>query len=84
MNYTVEWTSVAENQLADIWAQAPDRAAVTAADAAIHRVLQRHPLTQGTDVSEGLRKLRVPPLTVYYQVNQAQQIVEVQAVTYAP
>ncbi len=29
--YTVDWTSVAEDQLADIWVQALDRKAVTAA-----------------------------------------------------
>jgi hypothetical protein len=62
--YTVEYTSVAEDQLADVWVQAPDRQAVTAAEAHIHQSLARDPLGQGVAVAEGLHKLTVAPLTV--------------------
>jgi hypothetical protein len=82
--YTVDWTSVAEDQLADIWVQAPDRRAVTAAEATVQNILSRDPLGHGTDVSEDLRKLTVPPLTVYYDVMQTQRVVEVQTVAFTP
>ena len=81
---TVAYTSVAEDQLTDIWVQAPDRQAVTAAEAEINKRLGRDPLGQGEAVAEGLRKLAVTPLTVYYQVDQAQRVVEVQAVAHTP
>jgi hypothetical protein len=84
MNWYVDWVSVAEDQLADIWVLAPDRQAVTAAEAAIQNLLTRDPLGRGTAVSEGLRKLTVVPLTVYYEVDSVQRTVEVQAVAYTP
>jgi hypothetical protein len=82
--YTVEWTSAAEDQLANIWVQAHDRRAVNVAEAAIQGTLARDPLGQGTPVAEGLRKLTVAPLTVYYEVRAAQSVVEVQAIAYTP
>jgi hypothetical protein len=84
MSWHVDWISVAEDQLADNWVQAPDRRAVTAAEAAIQNLLARDPLGQGAAVSEGLRKLTVVPLTVYYEVKPTQNIVEVQAVASTP
>ena len=57
---------------------------LNAAEAAIQGTLARDPLGQGTDVGEGLRKLTVAPLTVYYEVRAAQGFVEVQAVAYTP
>jgi plasmid stabilization system protein ParE len=82
--WTVESTSIAEDQLSDIWLHAPDQRAVTAAQAAIDRMLARDPLAYGKEVREGLRKLTVLPLTVYYEVRPAQQVVEIQAVAYTP
>jgi hypothetical protein len=80
--WTVESTSIAEDQLAEIWLHAPDQRAVTAAQAAIERTLARDPLAHGQEVREGLRKLTVAPLTVYYEVRPAQKVVEIQAVAY--
>jgi hypothetical protein len=82
--YTVDWSSVAEDQLTDIWLQASDRRAVTVAEATIHNLLERDPLGHGINVSEDLRKLTVAPLTVYYEVSTAQKVVDVQAVAFTP
>ena len=47
-------------------------------------MLTRDPLGQGKEASEGLWKLTVKPLTVYYVPDSAQRSVEVQAVAYTP
>jgi hypothetical protein len=82
--YTVDWDSTAEDQLADIWLRSPDPGAITAAQAAIDRLLASNPLGHGVDVREGLRKITVPPLTVFYEVHAPQPVVQVSAVTYTP
>ncbi len=82
--YTVEWTSTAEDQLTDIWLVAPDPRAVTTATAAIDGLLARNPLAHGTEVQEGLLKIRIAPLTVYYEVDSSRSVVEVSAVAHTP
>jgi plasmid stabilization system protein ParE len=82
--FTVEWTSTAEDQLTDIWMQATDPGAVTKATAAIDALLARNPLGHGSAVQEGLRKITIAPLTVYYQVHPTQPLVEVEAAAYTP
>jgi plasmid stabilization system protein ParE len=84
-SYTVEWRPSAENDLADIWLGATDRAAVTAAEATINRLLSNDPVHYGAHVAEGLYKLRADPLTVFYTIDLARRLVEVtQAVRTAP
>jgi plasmid stabilization system protein ParE len=82
--YTVSWTEDAEQELADIWTRAGDREAVTAADAAITRLLASDPINNGTDLAEGLRKLIVDPLMVYYSVDPGKRFVEVSHVARCP
>jgi hypothetical protein len=83
-SHTVEWTSTAEDQLADIWLRSSSPKAVTKAQADIDALLMRDPLRHGVEVREDLRKVAIPPLTVYYTVDAAQQRVEVSAVAYTP
>jgi hypothetical protein len=82
--YTVEWLPGAEQELADIWLAAPDRSAVTRAEATITRLLARDPLHSGVEVAEGLRKLIVDPLMLFYSVQQANRKVEVSKVALYP
>jgi plasmid stabilization system protein ParE len=83
--YTVEWTQDAEDALADIWMQAADRAAVTAAEAAIHRLLEKDPVANGAEVSEGLRRIIIEPLVALYTVDASRRVVEVEQVgVYSP
>jgi hypothetical protein len=82
--YTVEWLPGAEDELADIWIAASDRPAITAAEAAITRLLARDPINHGIQLSEGLRKLEMAPLTVFYSVDAARNAVEVSNVKRLP
>lgn len=82
--FVVDWTDDALDMLADIWKQAMNRQSVTAASNQIDRLLARDPLGHGQPVHEGLYKLTVPPLTVFYSVDQAKKTVEVSAVSYTP
>jgi len=67
--WTVDWLSEAEDDLADLWIHAPDRAALTAAQNQIDQLLRRDPLGLGTELGEGLRKITVEPLKAYYTVD---------------
>ena len=49
MNFTVRWTRSARDQLADVWLNHHDRAAVTAAAHRIDLLLGRDPANQGED-----------------------------------
>ena len=68
MNYTVVWIPPAEQELAAIWMDAPDRAAVTAAAHAIDSTLRTDPEKQGESRDEGRRILLHAPLGVLYKV----------------
>jgi hypothetical protein len=67
----VEWTDDAIDELTALWLQASDPNEVTAAQATIDGLLARAPLHHGQEVSEGLRRLVVPPLRVNDSVDQA-------------
>ena len=82
--FTVDWLPDALDMLADIWTQASDRSAVTAAQNRIDKMLARDPLGSGKEVHELLYQLIEPPLTVSYSVDQPRKIVEVAAISYSP
>jgi mRNA-degrading endonuclease RelE of RelBE toxin-antitoxin system len=75
--YTVVWSQEAQDQLADLWLDSPNRQAVTRASDAVDRMLAGDPVAQSFDVREGLRGLRVPPLRVIFLVREADRIVDV-------
>jgi hypothetical protein len=83
-SHTVEWTQEAERDLADIYWRAADKPAITQAQAAIDKQLSNSPTTKGTALAEGLRKLTVAPLVVFYSVDSARRLVEVSQVSLAP
>jgi len=62
MTYTVTWTPDAEQELAAIWLQAANRAAVTRAAHEIDQRLGRDPLSEGESRSGIRRILFVWPL----------------------
>jgi hypothetical protein len=82
---TVIWTTRSLGQLARIWTDHPaERQAVTQATALIDAELSRNPASKGTEEAEGLRRLRMPPLTVLYEVRELDRIVEIVAVKLIP
>ncbi len=77
MNLTVVWQPTAEATLADLWNNAPDRAAVTRAANTIDALLKRDPLGVGESRTDNLRVLFVPPLAVDYEVLEDDCLVRV-------
>ena len=80
MKYTVRWSQDAEDQLAEIWLEASDRNAVTLAQATIDAELAMNPESRGSELSEGLRKYKVEPLVVLFEIDHPDRVVKVTAV----
>jgi hypothetical protein len=77
MKYTVVWVPTAEQELAALWMDAANRAAVTRASHAIDRLLGRDPLGEGESRPGGSRVLLVPPLGALYEVSPENCMVRV-------
>lgn len=77
MRYTVAWKPSAEQELAQAWLDATDRAAITAAANQIDMLLQVEPQEQGESRSGATRILFVPPLAAHFEVDEPQQYVDV-------
>ncbi len=77
MKYTVVWIPSAEQDLAELWLIATDRAAVTQAANEIDRLLRHDPEQQGESRSDGVRVLLVAPLGVQFEVLSDDRLVRV-------
>jgi plasmid stabilization system protein ParE len=77
MSYAVDWSQRAQDELADLWTNATDRNAVTAAADEVERLLSRDPLGQGESRSGNRRILFEPPLSVLYRVDPKRRTVTV-------
>jgi hypothetical protein len=77
MNYTVIWLPDAEQELAALWRNAPNRDAITVAAALIDQLLEREPETAGESRPDGRRILFASPLGVIYRVRPDQREVNV-------
>jgi len=80
--FLVYWPRTTLTDLAAVWLNAPDRQAVTSAQATIDHLLAADPISLSQHLSEGLYKLHVPPLTVYHTVDPVARKVEVQTVVH--
>ena len=74
MNYTVYWRPAAEDELAEIWTNATDRQAVTAAANSIDAILTRDAASQGESRSGSLRILIISPLAVHFKVRESKRL----------
>jgi plasmid stabilization system protein ParE len=77
VKYSVIWLPDAEAEMAQIWLDAADRAAITAAANAIDATLQGDPLHSGESRYGNRRVLLVRPLGVGYVVYEEEQTVVV-------
>ena len=77
MNYTVVWQPLPEQQLADNWVAAADRAAVTAAAHAIEQALRLDPTAVGESRAGVTRVMIHRPLVAFYDVREAGRLVSV-------
>jgi len=69
MNYRVEWTSEAENDLATLWNAAADRNAVTTASEWLDRHLALDPLHFGEPWASSVHRIAIrDPIGVEYEV----------------
>ena len=84
MKFTVCWTQLAENDLADIWLKSFDRAAVTDAANRIDRILEQEAANAGAIRRDGNRHLIVPPLVVTFDVSPDDRNVTVNRVRFDP
>lgn len=80
MKYTVVWRPSAEQQLAHLWNEATDRAAVTMAANRLDAWLRRTPATQGESRGGVTRILVEEPLVVLFDVEEQDCLVTVWAV----
>lgn len=81
--FSVSWTDDALDSLALLWMHAANPADVSRAQVMIDSLLARGPLHHGTELSEGLRELTVPPLRVLYSVDDVQRMVDVSSVRFS-
>ena len=72
----VVWDAEAEDQLARIWLNSTNRAAITAAQAQADRLLSDDPSVYGRYLSEGLYALDVPPLVLNFTMDATARSVE--------
>jgi len=77
MKHTAVWKPEAEEELARLWTEAPDRGDVTAAADEIDRLLDRSPLDQGESRSGATRIFFVDPIGVIYDVSEGHRLVSV-------
>ena len=84
MTYSVDWAPDALSALATTYLQAPDRRAVTAAQARIDQLLATDPLGNSTPVSEGLYAIDEPPLRALFEVSVPLHWVKVVSVEWLP
>ncbi len=76
MKWTVVWTKNADDELADIWMAADDRAAVTSAAYGIENALRRNPEAVGEDYY-GDRIYQFGCLAVGFEVHPDDRLVKV-------
>jgi len=77
MSHTVVWKPAAEDELAQFWADAADRAAVADAANEIDRLLRASPHDQGESRSDSMRVMFVHPLGVFFHVSEEDRLVSV-------
>jgi hypothetical protein len=80
IRYTVLWHGSAQDELAELWINARDRNAITAAAHLVDVELSQDAAVKGVDVAEGLRAFFSPPLRVLFAVDDGDRTVEVMRV----
>lgn len=84
MNYGVKWSRSTRLSLASIWLVAPNRNAVTKAQARIDHLLSVDPVSHSQPVSEGLFAIEVHPLRVIFELNEVTRTVEIVGISQLP
>ncbi len=77
MTYTVVWARGAEQELAAIWADAPERAEIAQAANQLDRELRRDPVSASESRPDGKRIAYSLPLGVKLRIFEADRLVRV-------
>jgi hypothetical protein len=75
--YTVVWRKDADDDLAQAWMDAANREDVTSAADQVDIQLKNDPTSKGEELHEGLRRLKIPPLSVIFLVEEMDRQVAV-------
>jgi hypothetical protein len=75
--YVVHWKRSAIDRMTEIWLESPDRSAIADAVSEIDRVLASRPQDAGESRSDSIRIFFVPPLGVFFEVDEAAHAVDV-------
>ena len=75
--FTVYWPPQARADLATAWTTAPDRQAVTDASDRADVLLETDPVGRSRFLAEGLWRLDVPPLALFFEIDQTRRLVRV-------
>jgi hypothetical protein len=79
--YEVVYSPEAEDDLTLLWLHATDRSAVTLASELADRLLAADPYQTGVPLAEGLWAITVPPLRLYFEIDESARRVEVARVS---
>jgi len=77
VNFTVKWEAAIRHELHELWAVAPDPAAVRVAADTAERLFGIDPFGAGRHLSEGLWRVDVPPLVINYTIDPDQNEVKI-------
>jgi hypothetical protein len=75
--FTVVWWDDALDELAQLWIDATDRAAINDAALSVDVELSRTPDSKGREVSEGLWRIDLSPIRAYYQLSEDDRLVTI-------
>jgi hypothetical protein len=75
--FTVVWWDDALDELAQLWIDAADRAAINDAAFGIDVELSRSPDAKGREVSEGLWRIDFLPVRAYFTINEDDRLVTI-------
>jgi hypothetical protein len=75
--FTVVWHQKAQDELAILWTDSADRAAVANAADAIDHYLASDADDKGTAIVDVIRRLTIPPLQVLFAVSEPDRMVRV-------
>jgi len=75
--YTVVWSAIARDQLAEIWLRTLNRGVITAGADTIDRRLADQPAECGEALADGQISMTVGFLRVFFQISEPDRSVEV-------
>jgi hypothetical protein len=76
------WTPQAEADLAAVWLSAPNPQAVTNAAHQVEQFLMADPFGRAVYVAEGLWRLNVRPLVVFFETEPSRTVIRINQVSF--